>query len=307
MALAITSNYAGDVVEEIATLLVTQNQTVAGGHVHIETNIFKQRSIPRGTIDNVIQDRLATPVSLGTYTQDERVLLPGEFMVYVEFNPNDFRDVWEPFQPSGDFVFSELAPQVQTTILKLVLEGTGGVQPYLGNAIWQGDLAGAAPLNKFDGFETKATADADVLDVSTPIALTAGNIIAEIGRLYDLVPVPVRADPAFKIFMGETDKELYWDALIALANKGRDPSEAQALTFKGKPIVPLVGVTKDRMFGTKADTSRGSNLWFGLTGTNDTNTMRVDRLQANSELFFVKMIMGADTQIKFGQELVNYG
>ena len=60
------------------------------------------------------------------------------------------------------------------------------------------------------------------------------------------------------------------------------------------------------MFGTVGGTSRMSNIWLGLTATNDFDTIKVDRLNNYSDEFFFKMKMGADTQIKIGEDLTYY-
>lgn len=311
MSFAVTSEFNGGVIDQIFTLLVTRNQTVDGGHVHIENNIFKQRSIPRATSDNLIQDRAPTPTSQGTITYDERVLAPEDIMVYTEFNPNDFRDVWVPFQPQGDFVFSRLAPEVQRVVVELALDGVGGVSPYMGTAIWQGDTGGGAPpLDKFDGLIVKALADGDVIDVPLTGPATEGNIVSYLEDVYNAAPVAVRARETFKIFLSEANKELYWNALMAKqssdANPFHDIAQMGPLTYKGKRVVALVGCPDDSIVATHSSPGRDSNLYLGLAGpgSNNEEVIKIDRLQANSELWFIKVLWGADTQIKWGQELV---
>ena len=311
MSFAITSEFNGSVIDQIFLLLVTQNQTVDGGHVHIENNIFKQRSIPRATSDNLIQDRAATPTSQGSIVYDERVLAPEDIMVYVEFNPNDFRDVWEPFQPQGDFVFSRLSPEVQRAVVELALEGVGGVDPYMGSAIWQGDIAGGAPpFDKFDGFLKKAADDADVIDEVLAGPVDDGNIVANIELVYNAAPVAVRTRESFKIFLSEGNKEHYWNALMSKASSDANPfhdvAQSGPLTYKGKRVVSLVGLTDDNIVATHSSPGRDSNLYLGLAGpgANNEEVVKIERLQANSELWFIKVLWGADTQIKWGQELV---
>ena len=311
MSFAVSSEFNGSVIDQIFMLLVTQNQTVDGGHIHIENNIFKQRAIPRATSDNLIQDRVPTPASQGTITYDERILSPQDIMVYVEFNPNDFRDVWEPFQPQGDFVFSRLSPEVQRAVVSLALEGVGGVDPYMGGAIWQGDIAGGVPpLDKFDGLIKKAEDDADVIDVILAGPIDDGNAVANIELVYEATPVAVRTRESFKMFVSEATKEHYWNALMAKASSDANPFHDVAtqgpLTYKGKRVVALVGMTDSEIIGTHSSPGRDSNLYLGLAGpgANNEDVVKIERLQANSELWFIKVLWGADTQIKWGQELV---
>lgn len=305
MGFAVTTNFAGDVVQEIALLAAIQNEAVMGGHIFVSDDIRKQRSLPRMTVDQIIQDRQDTPTSVGTITSDERTLIPTDFMVYVEFNPNDFRDVWDFMQSTNPFVFAELSTEVQSAVLEEVLMGTNGVSPYMGKNIWQGDTAGSAPDNKFDGVRKTAQGDSDVVDV-VGTTLTAANIIAEIQKTFDATPVVVRDNPSYKIIVSSKTVDLYFDALIALANKGPAPNQITDMNYKGRPLVGLFGMPDDVMIATIASADRGSNIWLGLGWQPDFNTIKIELLQANSELWFVKMLMSADTQIVFGQHLVLY-
>lgn len=307
MAVSITSNFWGDVVDELFAMAVTQNEIVDGGHIYVSDKIQRKRAIPRVKMNQIIQAPAATPTSQGTFTLDERSLDPDDFLVYVEFDPNDFRDMWEPFAPTGEFNFTKLNPKTQAALLQALLEGENGVNPYMGQAILQGDkTAGVAPYNRFNGIITRALADADVVDVAGYAALTEANIIAKIGDVYSAARVAVRQSNKFKIFMSVNDFEKWGNANKALSNKGPDYSSPPPGKFNGKTLVPLVGMPDNCMFGTIASADRGSNIWMGVRGITDFSAVQVDKLQANSDLWFFKLKMSADTQIKFGQDFVLY-
>jgi len=306
MAFDVTTNFAGDVVQEIALLAAIQNQAVMDGHIFVSNDIRKQRSLPRMKMDQIIQDRKDTPDSLGTFTHDERLLVPTDFMVYVEFNPNDFRDVWDFMQSTNPFVFAELSPEVMRAVLEEVLMGTNGISPYMGKAIWQGDTAaGTIPFEKFNGIRKKAQDDTDVVDV-VGTTITAANIIVEIEKVWEATPVIVRDNPGYKILVSSVTVDFYYDALIALANKGPAPNQLTEMRYKSAPVVGLFGMPDDVMFATVASSDRDSNIWLGLGWQEDFNQLQIEGLQANSELWFVKMLMSADTQIKFGEHFVLY-
>ncbi len=303
---SVTTNFNGDLVEEIMVLASVQNETVAGGHINIETDIRKDRSLPRMQMSQIIQDRAATPVSSGLFTYDERKLTPKDWMVYVEFNPNDFRAIWQTFQSTDPFVFSELPNDVQIVMVRLVLEGQNGVNPYIGQAIWQGDIAaGTPPLDKFDGLRVKAAADATVVDV-VGTTLTAANIFAELQKVYDASRVEARRHPDYKIFIPDSAFELYTNALRDLTNKSIDPTEEAPKLFRGKTLVNLVGMPDDTMTATVSNDDRSSNIHLGVGAIEDQNTLQIEKLQANSEKWFIKMLMDMDTQIMFGEDYVDY-
>lgn len=302
----ITTTYAGDVVEELMRLAVAGNETVDNGHIHIESDIMSKRNVQSLSMSSIIQDDQATPEAAGDFTITNKVLQPDNFLVFVKFNPNEFRDFWDFGQPKGQFVFAELAPEVQVAMMDEVINGQNGVAPYMGKAIWQGDkTSGTAPLDKFDGLQVKAAADADVADV-TGTTLSAANIIAEIEKVYQAARVEAREHPDFKIFMPYAAWELYKQAVIALTYKGPAPMASIERMYKEKTVVPLIGMTGNKMIATVANASRQSNIWLGLTAVNDFDTIQVDKLHNYSDEYFFKMKMGADTQIKFGEDAVYY-
>lgn len=307
---SITTSFAGDVVEELMMLAVTQNEIVDGGHIYVDDNIAYKRKIKRYRQTNVIQDMAATPASYGSQTLDERTLAPDPFLVYIEFDPNEYRSEWEFLQPKGEFVFSELNPQVQADLLRALLEGEGGVDEYMGTAILQGDkVSGAAPYNKFDGLITKALADADVLDVGSYAALTgggSGNIADKLQAIWDASRVPTRQNPDWKYLMSPVDFEKWRSFLAAKTYKSIDETQEAPKMFHGKEIVPLVGMPENCVIATIARPDRRSNIWMGVRGTVDYTTIKVAPVQNNSDLWFFKMKMSADTQIKFGQDLTLY-
>ena len=47
-----------------------------------------------------------------------------------------------------------------------------------------------------------------------------------------------------------------------------------------------------------------SNLWMGVDDGNDTEVLKIDRLQANSELYFFQMKMKMDVNIVRPAEIV---
>lgn len=305
---SITTLYAGDVVEELMQLAVTQNETVDGGHIYVSTDIRFQRSIQRLTMTDIIQPFSHTPQSRGQFSADNRLLKPDNWMVYIEFLPDEFRDFWDFGAPTGSFNFHELAPSVQMAMLKEILEGENGVNPYMGQAIWQGDKTLDPNLNvlgNFDGLLIKAAADADVIDVAGT-TITEGNVQAELRKLYNASPEVMRQNPNYKIFVSVADWELYADSVINTSGKGPLPTDEVRKRFKEKTIVPLVGMPKNHVKATIGSATRESNIWLGVTATVDFDTITVDRVQNNSDYWFFKMKMGADTQIKWGERFVDY-
>ena len=72
-----------------------------------------------------------------------------------------------------------------------------------------------------------------------------------------------------------------------------------------RPVVfPVVGIPEHTMVLGEFSTGMDSNLWMGVDYANDTDILKIDRLQANSELFFFQMRMKMDVNIVRPAEIV---
>ena len=309
----ITTNYAGDVLNEIKGLLATGNETVERGLVNVIDQIRYKTAIPRIQVNNLIGPRAANPsASLGTITVDERYLTPTDAMLYQRFNPRNFESFWRPWQPEGQLVFRELPSDVQIRFLE---EFVKYQRTWVGRNLWQGDTGGAAvaPYNNLvDGLVTRAKADADVIDVAGAVALTTAALTkAAFESVYDLVPAEVKNNPNFRFFASDATCELYTDAVHDQTNKGNDFTMGAPLFYKGKPIERLVGFPDNTIMATHSSADQSSNLHIGIDWDMDSinagnEAIKVERFRPDSEQYFVRIDFKLDTQIAFGEEVVLY-
>lgn len=99
-----------------------------------------------------------------------------------------------------------------------------------------------------------------------------------------------------------------WDAYDQYVTdkmvKYSENTEVNRYRFKGKRIIPLVGVPEHTIVLGEFSTGMESNLWMGVDYANDTEVLKIDRLQSNSELFFFQMRMKMDVNIVRPGEIV---
>lgn len=307
MAINITSAYSGEVLEQLLVKAATGNELVAGGHIRVEPNVHDKFYIPRLKAGSMLQKRVEQPTSAnvkGDFTIDEKKLEPKEFMAYTEFNPRSFEKFWRPWQPKGPLVFSELPPQAQNMLLA---EMAKVVDFELGDHFVNGTF-GVGANQLFDGILTKIVADADtdVKKVALPVAITAANIIEKLKAARALIPKAVRKQKNLKIFMSIEDADLYDDALTAMAHKGSDYTQTNPERFKGIRIVPIAAWPKDVIVIANTSTQLDSNFWAGVAYSNDQNVIQIDKVTNAGEKYFFKMLMKADTNYAFGDEMVIY-
>jgi len=329
MAIQHTSGYAGNVLETFITLAVTGNDTVDYGIINVKSGIQHEYTLPRLGLNNIIQDRIATPdgQSQGDFTITERKLAPKDFMVYTEFNPRDLEDFWNFAQPDNNLVFRTLDAKVQVALVGEIMKE---VNRYMGVAIWHGlksvsGTLGAAPtggvvlgdtdaavqLDKFDGLLARILEDklANVAG-DTPILtgtseLTTGSaVLSALQGVFAGIPKSIRSAKDLQILVDWDTFDLYDQALIDSQQKHADQTEVNKTRFRGIKIVPMNGFPAHTIVATRCSASRSANMWMGVDYANDAKVIQMEKKQANSELYFFKMLMKADTKVVNPSELV---
>jgi hypothetical protein len=179
----------------------------------------------------------------------------------------------------------------------------------LGEAIWISQLpgdGGTAPFNKFTGIIPLAANDTETIQAVSPVALTADNILSKLQATYAQVPKAVRKHPGLKCLMSTNTFELYGDALRGLDHKSISHEQATPNTYKGKRLAPFSAFPDDCLYWVVTSTTKESNLWMGTNLASDMRVIQVDKLQANSELWFFKMLVKAGFQVAKPAETVLY-
>lgn len=305
MAITVNSAYAGEVLEQLLVRATTGNEIVAGGHIHVQPNVTKKFSIPRLKSGKMLQKRKEQPVeadSKGDFTIDEKYLEPQDVMAFTTFNPRVFETIWRPFQPTGNLVFTELPANVQNQLLG---ELAKVVDFELGGHFING-VKGSAEGQYFDGVLTRIAADNAVVIIPSPEALTQANVIAKMKLVRARIPKALKPNPNLKLFMSVEDAEAYEYELTDKPSKGADYTNMNPERFKGIRIVALADWPKDVIVAAATSTGIDSNFWAGVGYADDTDAIQIDKLTAAGEKYFFKMLMKADTNIVFGEDIVLY-
>jgi hypothetical protein len=303
------TTYAGEAASQFIVKAITANDTINGGHAYIKDGIKKKFTIPRWDSDyeSLIQDRAATPTSAGTMTVTGQVIDPQDYMIYMEFNPRDFEDQWMATQLDPTLIDRSLPYSAESVVVQGVMQRH---QKYMNKIMWNGNDNLAAPsiYRYFNGWLTKASDSTSTNKVSTPTTLSASNIQAELLRGRALLPEALRFDPNMKIYMSYNTYDFYLASLIAQTYKGPDTSTVNvtATKFWGAEIVRIADFAADTFVFAKGMATTESNLWVGMNSVADEGLV-LRQLQANSELWFVKMLMKLDVNFGWDEEIVYYG
>ena len=298
------TTYAGEVASQFIVKSLTGADTIGGGHIYVKDGIKKLFTIPRwdANYEDFIQDRKPTPVTKGSFVVDARTLDPQDHMIYTEFNPRDFEDHWYATQLNQTLIDRSLPYSVESVMVQGVLSRYA---KWLNKMIWNGDTTGTGIYKYFNGIITRAVADSAVPKVTSPIALTAGNIVSKFQAGYDMLDASIRYDLDLKYFVSYKTYDLYDQAQENQTNKGKDFTQRGKDSYKGIKVVKVADFPDDCFLIAKGSASNKSNLWIGLNSVADEG-LQLQKLQANSELYFIKMLAKADVNYGWAEEMVLY-
>jgi len=299
------TTYAGEAASTFIVKAITQADTINSGSVYVKDGIKKKFTIPRwgrAEYGDLIQDRQATPTSFGTETITGQVIEPADYMIYQEFNPRDFEDQWMAVQLNPTLIDRTLPFSAESVLVQQVL----AVHAKFLNAImWNGDTSLTSVFKYFDGFIQKALDSASTIDVGGPTTLSASNIVAELEKGYVLIPAALKYDPEMKIFVSYKTYDFYQTAIQNQTYKGNDFTTLGPNTYKSLPIVKIADFPDDVYMIARGKADMSSNLWMGMNSVDDEG-LQLAHLQANSELYFVKMLMKVDVNCGWFEEVVLY-
>jgi hypothetical protein len=297
------TTYAGEAAGQFIVKAITSNETVDGGHVYVKDGIKKKFTIPRWDADfeDFVQDRAATPISKGTMTTDGQTIEPADYMIYNEFNPRDYEAHWFATQLNDTLIDRTLPVSVESVVIQEVLKRH---DRYLNKALWNSDTTLTNIYKYYNGFIKKAVTAAQNV-VSTPLTLDVSNIQGELKRGYDKIPAALRYDTDMKFFMSYATYDLYMQSQINQTYKGVDVTNEGIPRFKGRQCVKINDLPDNFYFIAKGNSTPGSNMWVGMNSVDDAK-LELQKKQANSELWFIKMLMKVDVQFGWNEETVLY-
>lgn len=329
------TNYTGEVLEDLLTYTAQENETYKEGLIHIKAGIQKKYTLPAISLNAIIQDHVATPTSSkGDYEFTERYLEPNDFMVYIEFNPRDFEKYYKFAQPNGNLVFRELDPKVQATMIRLLLEKK---MEYINSAIWNSALTAdkakitaldgaanvaigaddaAGPQKYFNGaiarmiINAAAADDSDeakggqIISAGTGALADGAAVETELYAMWKVTPPKVRKKSGLVILMDYATWDKYDEYVSSKEYKYTDNRQENQHMFRGKRIIPMTALPENTIIIGCFTTGTDSNLWMGVDYANDEDVLQVDKLQANSELYFFKMLLKMDVNIVKPGEIV---
>lgn len=133
---------------------------------------------------------------------------------------------------------------------------------------------------------------------------TGAEVEAAFYAMWKKLPAKLRNNPNLRYITSYDVWNLYDEYLSEKEVKYQDNTKEQVLMFKGKKIVPIVGIPEHTIVLGIFSKERNSNLWLGCDYSADYEAIKVEPLQNNSELYFFKMNLKMDVNIVNPKEII---
>lgn len=323
------TNFAGTFASTMLVRTTLDMDTVEKGCIYVIDGIKKSYSIPRIDVSGFVQARAATPISQGTILVDRTVLTPQDYMVYVEFNPRDYESHWYSYQLNRNLLDETLPETAESFTVYQLLRRLGEFNE---RALWRsrlvfnptnpnyvtaasvGQASSDQQFQYFDGLVVKFLVDPTVLQVAVPVTITA--TYSSTNGFYPFEQCLNLAPEALLFRYGTEGLKFHVNAHTQLAYenfltfqmtfKNNDATERSINRYRGYEVVVCKGIPDNTVVLCISRPDIDSNVFLGLNSTDDENQVQLQRLQNNSELFFIKMLMKADPSQGYGDQLVLY-
>lgn len=290
---SITTTYAGEKAAGFISAALLSAPTLDKGYVTIKPNVKYKQVMQKLAVGDVIADASCDFTATSSVTLTERYLQPEDFQVNMELCKKDFESDWLSIE-QGFSSFDELPSSFASYLIGHV---AAKVAAKMEQNIWNG--ADATP-GEFNGFVPLALLDTDVVDV-TGSAITAANVIAELGKVVDAIPQTVYGAPDLAIYISQADARSYIRAQAALGYKDLYHVGQTDMDFEGVRLLVANGLNSGQMVAAQKE-----NLFFGTGLLSDHNEVRlIDMADIDgSQNVRVVMRFSAGVQYAIGSEIV---
>ena len=301
MSLSITTTYAGEFAGKYIAAALLSADTLDKGTITIMPNVKFKSVIQKASTDDIVKDATCDfQTGQGTLTLTEKILQPEEFQVNLDLCKKDLHSSWQAAEMGfglndtlpasfSDFVLAHVAAKVADRTEK---------------NIWSGSTATSG---QFDGFATLLAADTDLPAGQDIVgtAVTAANVVAELGTVVDAIPTAVYGSEDLAIYAASNVVRAYTRALggFGAAGVGANGYENKGnnqvlgnLFFDGIPVIPARGAADDVIIAAEK-----SNLFFGTSLVSDLSEVAVIDMSQTDGSQNIRVVMRFTSGVQYAQ------
>jgi hypothetical protein len=180
-SLNITTNFVGEVAGDYIGKMIKEANTIEDGLVTVLPNIVSTTYLRKIETADSFVDYVCGFTPAGSITLSEKAITPKKVKWDSELCKEDFRQLWTASQ-MGFSAHNDSLPQTEQAAILLQMAKV--IARKVDVDIWEGNNA----TGRFNGLIPQLLADAAVIDVATPVAITAANVEAELGKFIDTIP-----------------------------------------------------------------------------------------------------------------------
>ena len=294
--LNIATNFVGEVAGDYIGKMIKGSNTLSDNLVTILPNIVSTTYLRKIETADSFVDYVCGFTPAGSITLSEYAITPKKIKWDSELCKEDFRQLWTAKEMGFSAHNDSLPATEQGAIL---MDMARVIARKVDVDIWQGDNT----TGKFNGLIPQLLADASVIDVATPVAITSSNVEAELARFVDAVPDAV---------IGADDLVLGVSTNVLRALKKVQGSQARANgTFANPSEFDFNGYTLTEIKALAANTMVAytkSNVTFVTGLLADHNEIKIKDMDETdlSGNIRMKVVFTGAIGYAYGGEIVLY-
>ena len=306
----ITSSYRGQFAGKYISAALLSPSTIDNGGVTVLPNVKFKEVLQNVATSTLLANATCDFDAAGsTVTLTEKVLTTNELQVNMQLCKSQFFNTWQSLE-MGASQFSDLPKSFSDYLLGYV---AGKVASEMETTLWSG-AAGAAGGLTDGGFTVLALAQAPGANIIAPAAVTAANVIDELGKVVDALNAQTNifGYEDTRIFVSRNVMAAYVRALGGFAATGANGvdnrgtmwyADGGGVSFDGVKLFMAEGLASNTMLAAQI-----SNLYLGVSLLSDLSEAKVVPVHLYDGSDNVRVIyrMAAGAQIGVASDVILY-
>ena len=297
---SITTTYAGEHAGKWVSAALLSANTIEKGGLEVKQNVKYREVISKLSTDDLVTDNACDFLATSTITKTEVFLTPKELKINLEICKDKFRSDWQAIE-MGYSSFDVLPKTFQDYLLAHVVAKAAQKNE---QNIWNGD---GSTSGQFLGFVPALTVDAALPAANEVpgIAITAANVVAELGKIVDAIPAELYGNEDLRIYVSQNIYRAYIRALGTLGHVDRFNNQDMGdVMFDGVGIFVANGMPSNTAIAAEK-----SNLFFGTGLLNDHQEVKVLDMGDLDGSDNVRIIMKFTAAVQYAvvEDIVTYG
>jgi hypothetical protein len=294
--LNITTNFVGEVAGDYIAKMIKASNTISDGLVTVRPNIASTTFIRKIETAEGWRDYTCGFIPTGSIVLSERSLNPKKITSDSEICKEDFRNLWTSYE-MGFSAHNDTLPKTEQGAI--LLEIAKNTARKIDREIWEGNGA----TGNLAGFIPQALLDADVIDVATPVAITAANVEAQVAKFIDAIPDQLIGGEGQILGVSTNVVRALRRSYNSQSRVNGTFLKPSEFDFEGYTLTEIKGLNSNTMIAYNVP-----NLVFGTGLLSDHNEIRVKDMDETdlSGTVRMKITLTGGVQYAWGGEVILY-